>query len=380
MSSHNLSRLLDAGWDIPELFAFNTSQENVPYMLMRMGMMFNIYGNQEEAWELQRQALLLRQHYRQSSDRTPSTLSVLVIMKEGYLLDNTSIDFLFEGSAIACDVLYVGANLPLPVSLPAHDAVFVAIAQLAQNGALFERVRPLLRTTSAPVLNLPGSSFGLDRDRVSHLLQCIPGATVPFSFRIDRSGLERMAAGGLAAYPLLVRARQSQAWQGLVKLERAKDTADYLLRCAAQEFFLAPYIDYRSADGLYRQCRLVLLRGQVIACHYAVSSHWMVHYRAAEMDHDPARRAEEARFLAGFEHGFGCRHRAALAEIAARIGLDYLVLDCGETRDGRLLFFDADTVGGIHTADPVDMPPYKQVQMNKLFQALEAVLRNTAQA
>lgn len=196
------------------------------------------------------------------------------------------------------------------------------------------------------MLNLPKEAFGLDRDRVSGLLQYIPGAVVPVSYRVDRSGLERLAAGGLAGYPLIVRPCQPQAGLRRKKLESATDTAHYLLNCSEKEFFLTPYIDYRSADGLYRKCRLMLVGGQALACHYAISDHWMVHYDSAGMDSE-AKRDEEARFLSGFDNGFARRHGEVLSEIATRIGLDYLVLDCGETQDGQLLFFDADNCCGL---------------------------------
>lgn len=113
-------------------------------------MLFNISTNPTQACALQQQALRLRQHYEQAADRRPFTLYLLVVMKKGFVLDKTYIDYLIEGSSITCDVLYVGDDLPLPVALRAHDAAFVAIALFARNHSLIDRVRTLRCTTSAP--------------------------------------------------------------------------------------------------------------------------------------------------------------------------------------------------------------------------------------
>ena len=49
-----------------------------------------------------------------------------------------------------------------------------------------------------------------------------------------------------------------------------------------------------------------------------------------------------------------------------------------ETRDGRLLVFEADTAAIIHLMDPPDLFPYKPPQMRKVFAAFEAMLRQHA--
>lgn len=84
--------------------------------------------------------------------------------------------------------------------------------------------------------------------------------------------------------------------------------------------------------------------------------------------------------MEGFTSGFAARHREALAAIHARLDLDYLVIDCAETRAGELLVFEVDTAALVHAEDPVDLFPYKQPAMRKLFQAFVALLRQRAAA
>ena len=72
--------------------------------------------------------------------------------------------------------------------------------------------------------------------------------------------------------------------------------------------------------------------------------------------------------------GFARRHTAAFAGLTERIGLDYFIIDCAETRDGRLLVFEADVAAIVHDMDPPDIFPYKPPQMRKKFAAFQAML------
>lgn len=75
-----------------------------------------------------------------------------------------------------------------------------------------------------------------------------------------------------------------------------------------------------------------------------------------------------------FDTGFAVRHGAALRLIAERLALDYVVIDCAEMADGKLLVFEADNRGWVHATDPVDVFPYKQASMRKVFAAFRAML------
>jgi hypothetical protein len=144
------------------------------------------------------------------------------------------------------------------------------------------------------------------------------------------------------------------------------------------EFYVARFVDYRSADGQFRKYRIILIEGQPYISHMAISSHWMIHYLNAGMADSAEKRAEEAAFMAGFDAGFAQRHAQAFRAIAERTGLDYVGLDCGETPDGELLIFEVDSDMIVHAMDPVDMFPYKQPQMRKLFDAFRQMLGNVA--
>jgi hypothetical protein len=92
----------------------------------------------------------------------------------------------------------------------------------------------------------------------------------------------------------------------------------------------------------------------------------------------PLKRQQEAEFMTGFDTGFGARHAEALRRIGARFGLDYLVIDCAEMPDGRLLVFEVDPGAVVHSMDPEDMFPYKHPAMRRVRQAFRALLARQA--
>jgi glutathione synthase/RimK-type ligase-like ATP-grasp enzyme len=179
-------------------------------------------------------------------------------------------------------------------------------------------------------------------------------------------------------FPIIVRPIESHAGTGLEKLDQAGGLTTYLAGQADEAFYISPFVDYASPDGLFRKQRIALIRGRPFVCHLAVSAHWMVHYLNAAMLDDAENRAFEARFMQSFDQDFAVRHRAAFAALHARIGLDYFAIDCAETQDGRLLLFEADVAMIVHDMDPPDLFPYKKPQMRKVFDAFQTMLREAA--
>ena len=83
--------------------------------------------------------------------------------------------------------------------------------------------------------------------------------------------------------------------------------------------------------------------------------------------------------MADFDADFAVRHAEAFRAIDSCAQIEYLGLDCGETRDGRLLVFEFDSGMTIHAMDPVELFPYKQPQMQKVFAAFRDMLAGAMQ-
>ena len=148
----------------------------------------------------------------------------------------------------------------------------------------------------------------------------------------------------------------------------------YLADRPELEFFVTRFVDYASADGLFRKYRIVFVDGSPYACHMAIADRWDIWYLNAGMALSDSKRLEEASFMQDFDSGFAVRHRQALAAMAERVGLDYFTVDCAENKNGELLIFEADNTAVVHNMDSPALYPYKPPQMRKIFDAFAAML------
>lgn len=189
-----------------------------------------------------------------------------------------------------------------------------------------------------------------------------------------------MALGALhpdLRFPIIVRPIGSHAGKGLEKLGDASALGVYLATHPQDAFFVAVFFDYSGSDGLFRKLRVVFVNGRPFVAHMAVSARWMVHYMNADMG-QAAHRAEEAEMMATFDAGFAARHRTAFDALTESFGLDYYGIDCAETRDGRLVVFEADVAMIVHTMDSAELYPYKKPAMAKIFEAFVGALTQAA--
>jgi glutathione synthase/RimK-type ligase-like ATP-grasp enzyme len=341
-------------------------------------------GHADTALATQMLALQMQALYQIASKSEP-TIKLLVLMTNGDLMANTPVEFLLENSDVALELLYVGEGIPAITELPEHDVLFVAIGEADDKRDLLLNLEEILKTWPRPVLNYPARIAELGRDRACALLQSASNIEMPTAVRITRLQMQDLADEKCALsellpatdFPIIARPLGSHAGNGLRKIASADAIADYLQAVPSAEFYIARFVDYRSGDGLFRKYRIMLIDGQAFISHMGISKHWMIHYLNAGMTESAEKRAEEARFMATFETDFAQRHANAFAEIHQRTGLDYVGIDCGETQDGKLLIFEVDSDMIVHAMDPVDMFPYKQEPMQKLFAAFRALLMKT---
>ena len=349
--------------------------------LMDLATIEQLFGNLAGGLRWQEAALERRLLYRSHCDAAAPRLRMLALAAPGDIGVNTPLEFLLEGSDIALDTLYV---VPGRVgALPEFDLAIVTVGEAVAHRAVLAEIRRLAARSHVPVLNDPDRVQLLARDRLPALLADVRGLFVPPSLQVAREKVARAAervAEAIAGcgFPLIVRPIDSHAGRGLARIEAAAELRAYLGARAEAHFFIAPYIDYRIADGLYRKYRIAFIGGRPFACHMAIADQWMIYYLNAGMRESATKRAEEAQFMRDFDADFARRHAGALAAIADRVGLDYFAIDCAELADGRLLLFEADVAMIVHAMDPPDIFPYKGPQMRKLFGAFRAMLLERA--
>ena len=364
-------------WD--RLMAKNRAAPEDAGVIMDLATLLLLSGQGEAGLRTQAQALALQKLFRRPASG-PDPLKLLAIVAPGDMMANTPLDFLLEGANVELTCLYVVAGAPIPAP-PEHDVAFLAIGESEANRHALDAIAPLLSSWPRPVLNGdPAAIRALTRDGVAAALADAPQVLAPAAARLSHEDLAAVAAGRCAPcrFPLLVRPIASHAGAGLAKLDDAASIPAYLAERDEDRFYVTPFVDYAGPDGLFRKQRIVLIKGRPFIAHMAISERWMVHYLNAGMTESAEKRAEEARFMAEFDAGFAARHAAAFAQLHARLGLDYLGLDCAETPEGRLLLFEADVAMIVHAMDPEDPFAYKKAPMHKLFGAFEAMLRKAA--
>ena len=347
-----------------------------------LSLIAQLLGERQTGLLIQAQAIALHPLYRSPCSARPPRLRVLALAADIDMGGNTPIECLLEDSGIELQTLYVVDGMKLPERLPNHD---VAIVVASDSDECRDALRIIDRAAAdwpRPLLNLPRLIGNLDRDKLHQLLRGIDGLDIPATFNVTRGELSDVAASRLslseislaAQFPLIVRPRGSHAGVGLAKLDDCTAIDRYLEERPEQEYFVSRFVDYADEDGLFRKYRVVFVEGRPYACHMAIADRWDNWYLNAGMSESPAKRLEEEAFMRTFDAGFARRHHTAMAEMAARIGLDYFTIDCAENQRGELLVFEADNTAVVHNMDSPAVFPYKPLQMRIIFEAFAAML------
>ncbi|RTL60545.1 MAG: hypothetical protein EKK41_28535 [Hyphomicrobiales bacterium] len=336
--------------------------------------LIQLVGHEGKGLEVLQKALTLSRMFRLPAPQgATDPVRLLMFAVPGNFMTNMPVDFLIMDRPVQLDIVYLVPGEPFPDFLPEHDVVLVGIAEGdAAQGVLLE-LGARLAVWPKPVLNMPSRIMLAGREMLPEAIGRVEGVLVP---AVRRASREVLAACALpaSAYPMLVRPCGSHAGQGLGKIDDAAAVGAYLAAEIAPQYFVSPFIDYSSADGLFRKYRITAAGGRFLPCHVAISSHWMVHYLNAGMAESAAKRAEEAEAIATFDKGFGLRHGPALAGIAQALDLDYFSIDCAEMQDGRLVVFEAGTAMIVHQMEAPELYPYRKPAIDAICDAFTGLL------
>jgi glutathione synthase/RimK-type ligase-like ATP-grasp enzyme len=353
-----------------------------------LSLIAQLLGDKPTGLALQAEVLAFHQLFRSPCPVQPPKLRVLALAAAMDMGGNTPIEFLLEHSGIELLTLYVVDGVELPAPLPDHDVAIVIASDSEECRDALRRIERAAPHWPRPLLNPPHRVGNLDRDKLHRLLHGIAGLDIPATEIVTRIQLSDPArpgspAAGVTAglqFPFIVRPRGSHAGTGLAKVDDRAALGRYLSERPEPEFFVTRFVDYASADGLFRKYRIVFVDGHPYACHMAIADRWDIWYLNAGMASSDGKRAEEASFMQTFDNGFAMRHRHALGAMAERVGLDYFTVDCAENKAGELLIFEADNTAVVHNMDSPDLFPYKAPQMRKIFDAFAGMLSRRARA
>jgi len=128
-----------------------------------------------------------------------------------------------------------------------------------------------------------------------------------------------------------------------VRIDDAAQAGAQVLGERYREMYVIQYVEYQSADGLFRKTRLICVDGDVFPDHHVMAPHWNSRLSNARplMQKTPHLLAEEIDFLERCQALLGPARLAALRTLQQRLGLDYFGVDCNLLADGRLLVFEA---------------------------------------
>ena len=324
----------------------------------------------------QRQALEMQQVFRLRSSAAGPRL--LALAAPGDLMVNAPLDFITEPAGLRLDLAFIGPGGSLPSVLPEHDVAMVVASESAPEAlAGFGR---LFGMWPRPILNDPDHIAPMSRIWLPQCLAGLSGLLTAPARVVTRQDLVAVYLTTLlpgSSFPFLLRPLGSHAGHGLARVEGPQEVHRFLSDTDGDAFTLTQFIDYRGSNGWYCKYRIAFVAGRPFVCHMAASETWMVHYLNAGMDESFAKRAAEEAVMLGTDDFTG-RHAAALALLEKQVGLDYFSIDCAETKDGRLLVFEADTASIIHSMDPPELYPYKRPAMQRCYDAFAAMVRAKA--
>jgi len=328
-----------------------------------------ILGREELALAHQRAAIALSPvHSTPAAEREEYAL--LVVCAPGPYTANTPVDLLFDPRRVTLHRWYVDPAGGVP-ALPPHDAVFVAIGESDRAAAHLDAAERFTARAQRPVVNDPARIRALGRVALGETFARARRVRAVATTRIAR---ERYARDGFPV-PHIVRPVDAHGGHGLRRIDDDAQRAAYLASTTADALYVAPFVDYRSADGYFRKYRIVFVDGEPFAFHLAISPEWMVHYYNAPMTEHAWMRDEERAFFADLDGVFCGALREGLRETADLLALDYAGIDCAIAPDGTLLVFEADNALLVHVLDDPAVFAYKHEHVPRIFAALDAMVR-----
>jgi tetratricopeptide (TPR) repeat protein len=318
----------------------------------------------EETSEAYRaRALALQRVYpdpRAAGGRTP----VLLLLRDAPYAVNTPLEVLLDRSRVAIHKYYVEGEAEC--ELPPFDVAFCAFGHAEAARHAVERTAAFA-VDAAPIFNDPLRLHDIARDALAATLRGIEGVAVAASRVVPRD------RAGQIALPALLRPLDTHAGDGFTSVPAADDLRQHLERYPASAYFASDFVDYRSADGLFRKFRVIFVDGIAYPYHLAVAPSWMVHYQNAPMREQPALRDEERAFLedpARVVPAWG----QVMPRIARAIGLEYFGVDATVLPDGRVFVFEADAAMLVHDEEAHDVFAYKRPHVARIREALHAAI------
>lgn len=213
-----------------------------------------------------------------------------------------------------------------------------------QNPKVLANIAKLLRGFRGRVLNRPEAVLSSTRDLVARLLAGIPGLIAPKTLRLGSLKPEianRCLNGAQLRYPVLLRRAGTHTGEFIGVFNGPEEVSRAL--SPTGEHIITEFVNFVSADGLYRKYRVFFIGARSVFRHMLVSDHWNVHARDRTrfMASRPELLDDEERVLASPSASLSDEAIETLRHVRERVALDFFGMDFAVAPTGELLLFEA---------------------------------------
>jgi hypothetical protein len=256
--------------------------------------------------------------------------------------------------------------------LTGYKVLLNLITEPEGNAKVLETLRKLLRGVRGRVINRPEAVLRSTRDEVARLLKGIPGLIVPQTVRLNGAkpalAAAAIARAGLAT-PFIL--RQVGTHSGKI-VGLFNDVDEGVAALTPGDHVATEFVDFASADGLYRKYRAFFIGERILLRHMLVSDDWNVHAkdRSRFMAERPDTVAEEQELIES-EDPFLPGVREVLEQVRDRMPLDFFGMDYGVTQSGEVVLFEANATMSFFPFSPDPQFAY----LKRCFRPAQAALR-----
>lgn len=225
-----------------------------------------------------------------------------------------------------------------------YDILVNLVTDPDLNGKVLKTMDRVIKGYKGPVLNAPKNVLLSTRETVAKRMIGIENLLVPRVRTVKSLRAPVVTAleeTGAIAFPAIVRRAGTHSGK-VLGIARSAASLERI-PASTQLHTLTEFIDFRSADGLFRKYRVFYFGNTPVFRHQLISDRWNVHMRdRARYMMDKPKLLEESQSLyaRGLDH-FPNAIRKTLECIYKRSKLDFCGIDFGILRDGRVVLFEA---------------------------------------
>ena len=238
-----------------------------------IGALKQLGGDDAAAQAAYAEAARIEPLIRRPAAKSPAEFRVLALYAP--FGGNTPTEYLFQDAFFDTDTLSLLAERQYDAAALGQNIQLVVnlISDADQTEALLPAAADLVDRLGLPTVNHPRKVQETTRDAVAVLLRDIPGCRVPMALRL-KAGADRSEEALKAMLPfastVLARPVGTHGGDDFEKIENLAALSSFLAQRAEHDHYLIEYIDYVSADGLFRKYRFIFVDGQILPYHLCI--------------------------------------------------------------------------------------------------------------